>query len=260
MGLTIYYELGMEAGSSNDAIERLEALRSAATRLPFERVGEVSFSDEIATAELIRAGAEGPGPAAFELVESSCYAQNEELRGALGEGRLHSVEPECFARFTVYPGEGSETAVFGLSRFPATTPYNGRQWPTGLKRWHWHSWCKTQYASNPRYGGVDHFLKVHLSLIELLDRAQELGILIRVGDDSNYWEDRDRQKLIDNVNKLNGIVASFAGALKDAIDRKSTGQLQADQLRAPITDFPNFEHIEADHHRRSEEPPGFFQE
>ena len=43
---------------------------------------------------------------------------------------------------------------------------------TKLKGWRWHSFCKTQYASDPRCGGVENFLRCHLCVVKLLDFPQ----------------------------------------------------------------------------------------
>ena len=125
-------------------------------------------------------------------------------------------------------------------QMPETTERDGKVWPTGLKRWGWQSFCKTQYASNAKFGGIDHFLRCHLGLVELFDYARELGILERVSDDSGYWEHRDGTKLRESLEQMNRIVASFTGAFKDATGNESGSVV------APITDFPNFEHLEAD--------------
>ncbi|MBI5385871.1 MAG: hypothetical protein HZA90_14430 [Verrucomicrobia bacterium] len=54
----------------------------------------------------------------------------------------------------VCPGDGCETAWFGLCRYP------------GVSGWKLTSWCKTQYAARH---GLDHFLRCHRQLISLLD-------------------------------------------------------------------------------------------
>jgi hypothetical protein len=241
MGLTIYYELTCGDESEDLIRDRLTQLHDKAITLPFENVSELEFMDEVATEELKTEvkRVEFGGPA-VSLCVASCQAQNDALQKHLGENRFQSVEPECFFRFTVYPGAGCETAAIGLSRFPEFIAASGRQWSTGLSRWHWHSFCKTQYASNPKHGGVDHFLKCHLSLVELFDFANELGFLRRVGDDSGYWDTRDKKQLQEKLNDMNRTVAAFTGALKDAID-DCDGRLQA-----PITSYPNFEHLEAE--------------
>jgi len=241
MGLTIYYELACRDELEDSIRDKLTRLHDKAVTLPFENVSELEFMDEVATrdlkTEVERLGFGGP---AVSLCVASCHAQNDALQKHLGENRFQSVEPECFFRFTIYPGSGCETATIGLSRFPKVIAVGDRQWSTGLSRWHWHSFCKTQYASNPKHGGVDHFLMCHLSLVELFDFAGELGILRRVGDDSGYWDTRDQEQLRKKLNDMNRMVAAFTGAFKDAID-DCEGHIQA-----PITGYPNFEHLEAE--------------
>ena len=56
-----------------------------------------------------------------------------------------------------------------------------RKIKTGLSTgWHYSTFCKTQYASNPDCGGIPNFIRCHLSVIHLLDR-----IAIR-------WHSRER--------------------------------------------------------------------
>jgi hypothetical protein len=154
------------------------------------------------------------------------------------------VPPRRLIAFGTSPGAGCEEANFGLCRYPATlqiTTDTGRSQriPTGVKagEWVWSSFCKTQYASNPQCGGVAHFLKCHLLVVTLLDRARELGILETVCDEGNYWEHRDAERLTREVGQWNQMIAAFVGKLKDQL---------GGQMAAPITDFPNFEHLEAD--------------
>ena len=105
------------------------------------------------------------------------------------------------------------------------------------KGWLWTSFCKTQYASNPKLGGVENFLRCHLSLIRLLDHARELGMLKHVSDEGGYWEKRDVQALVQEVGEWNEAIAGFAGQLKD--------QLTGQGMEAAITRFSDFEHLEA---------------
>jgi hypothetical protein len=104
----------------------------------------------------------------------------------------------------------------------------------------WAQCCKTQYAGLPQYGGEDNFLTAHESLIALLDRARELGLQTDVHDDGGYWEDRDRDHLLQQLAEWNGLVAALAGQLKDKMGAGPQG------VQAPILTAPNFEHLEAD--------------
>lgn len=107
----------------------------------------------------------------------------------------------------------------------------GSGWKPG---WSWQSFCKTQYASNPRDGGQENFLRCHLNLIKVLDAAQALGLVEEVQDEGEYWESRDLTQLCDKLHEYNTLIAGFAGKLKDQMS-----------VEAPITSYPNFEHLEA---------------
>jgi hypothetical protein len=104
---------------------------------------------------------------------------------------------------------------------------------TGLKGRSWSSFCKTQYASGH---GLDHFLRCHLSVVRLLDHAKELGILASVNDEGGFWEKRDVKALAQQVGEWNQSMAAFVGQLKDMF---------GGDFKAPITKYPDFEHLEA---------------
>ena len=113
------------------------------------------------------------------------------------------------------------------------------EFPTRRRGYYsWHSFCKTQYAGNPKLGGEANFLKAHLSLIELLDQIREAGVKVKVRDDSKYARHRDVDRLLRSLRDWDAIIANFVGALGDAIGD------QAGSLKAPIKDRPDFEHLE----------------
>jgi len=155
----------------------------------------------------------------------------------------YSLAPTHVIAFSTWPGEGCEEANFGLCQYPRflCVERHGRKRniPTKLPGWSWRSFCKTQYASNPECGGVQNFLRCHLLVVAMLDRAKELGLLEEVSDEGGYWEKRDAEALAKAVGEWNGFIAAFAGQLKDAL---SGGPVQP---VSEITKFPNFEHLEA---------------
>ena len=97
--------------------------------------------------------------------------------------------------------------------------------------------CKTQFASNPGVGGIANFVRCHLAVIRLLDQAKALGILESVNDEGGYWENRDVKALVETVGQWNSMLAGLVGQFKDQF---------SGMVVAPITDFPNFEHLEAE--------------
>ena len=156
----------------------------------------------------------------------------------------YRVNPIHVVAFSTWPGEGCEPANFGLCRFPAFIEIEN---PIGRGRkkrldtklgsgWHWGSFCKTQYASNPECGGVAHFLRCHLLVIKTLDHAQELGILGEVNDEGEFWEKRDVAALAREVGEWNPTIAQQAEQFKDLLGM---------EFQTAIAEFPNAEHLEA---------------
>lgn len=149
-----------------------------------------------------------------------------------------------------------------FTRFPAAFT-EMRKVPTKLTGWHWSSFCKTQYASDPQCGGIPNFLRCHISVITLLDRMGKLPSLkVTVDDEGRYgpstysddWQEaheagrkptyRRHQgqynpaALANEVGEWNTMIAGMAGALSDALS--GSGK----QLEMPIKDFADFERLE----------------
>jgi hypothetical protein len=147
--------------------------------------------------------------------------------------------------FSTWPGEGCEEANFGFCRYPAFIDCPTRlgckkRYTTHLGGWRWKSFCKTHYASDPRLGGVSHFLCCHLCVIKLLDFAKSTGLIdVEVSDEGGYWEHRDLEKLGHEVGDWNAFVAACAGLAQDA------AKTQGITVESAIAGFPNFEHVEA---------------
>lgn len=234
MGLTIHYELKLATKYTEEARRRIEALRGHALRLPFKEVGEVmEFKDDACDYEKYK-----DDEYRWLKIQSQQY---------ITVGNAHvGVIPEHIIAFTTWPGEGSEPANFGLCLYPESIERDGRKIITKLGTgFHWGSFCKTQYASDPECGGVENFLRCHLAVISLLDYAESIGILKSVSDEGKYWKKRDIEALASEVGEWNGFIAAFSGALKDAIGHIGNGL----RLESEIAKNPNFEHIEASFER-----------
>ena len=134
--------------------------------------------------------------------------------------------------------------------------------PTKLTGWHWGSFCKTQYASDPTCGGIPNFLRCHISVITLLDRMAKLpGLKVRVDDEGKYgpstysddWKEATeagrkptyrRHKgrynpaaLAKEVGEWNTMIAGLGW-------RSQRCDLPVADAESPIKDFPNFEQLE----------------
>jgi hypothetical protein len=230
MGLTIHYSLTSSTRSTKQVHTVVEQLRQRALDLPFQSVSE-----------LVELGGEDCNWDALDYNDPNRWLLIQASRFVSRGDHSYSVALKHVVAFTAFPGDGCEPLNLGLCLFPGTiqieTPKGLKRIRTNISGWSWSSFCKTQYASDPRCGGVENFLRCHLSVIRLLDHAQELGILDHAEDEGEYWEKRDIKALVAEVGSWNSMMASIVGRLKD--------ELGGDFV-APITDFPNFEHLEAD--------------
>ncbi|WP_017743909.1 hypothetical protein [Scytonema hofmannii] len=140
--------------------------------------------------------------------------------------------PTYIIGFDLLPGEGSETPIFGLATHSEIKDVND---------WSWRGFCKTQYASNPKYGGLENFLKCHLLIVKMLDAACELGITCDVSDEAGYWENRNIEALTSIIGQHNVLIAALTGKIRD--DLAVMGNIPT---LSPIFDYPNFEYLEAE--------------
>jgi hypothetical protein len=197
MGLTIHYSLALKSRSAAKARQVVEALRQRALTLPLKTVGEIiDVSGDAADFEKLPRS----DPQRWLLCQANSYAI-----------------PKRVVAFSTYPGDGSEQANFGLCLYPGTIEVGGVRRRTGAKGWCWSSFCKTQYASNPECGGVENFLRCHLSVMALLDQAKALGVLAKVNDEGDYFEKRDVEALAKEVGEWNEMIAAGAEQFAQAI-------------------------------------------
>ena len=242
MGLTIHYSLKSNTRSPKKARELVARLRGRALDLPFATVEEIV---ELTGNECDFQQLDQDYPHRWLLIQACQYVD----RPAPGGGtHSYHVAPTHLIAFETLPGDGCESANFGLCRYPAEIKLTDSDWPyrerrirTRLSGWSWQSFCKTQYASNAQCGGVQNFLRCHLAVIRMLDQAKSLGILEEVSDEGNFWQNRDVRALAEEVGKWNQAIAAFAGRLKDLFGDQEDGLA----VESPITEFPNFEHLEA---------------
>ena len=235
MGLTVHFRFRSAARTAIEIRAQVSQLRTRALNLPFAEVGElIEFNQPIAIDASVR-----DHPAGWLLCQSRHHFEHKGLR--------YFVTPQQMIAFVTLPGEGCEPFNLGLCQYPTTLPLKTeggriRRIKTGVRpnEWTWSSFCKTQYVSDPRCGGASNFLKCHLLVTAILDFAKSLNLLEEVDDESDYWQHRDVEALVKEVGQWNATIARIAGELKDQF---------GDQIVAPITKFPNFEHLEAQGHQ-----------
>ena len=229
MGLTIHYSLSSEARPIDGVRELVRRLRDRAKVLPFDNVGELlEVSDK--TADFRRRSPDDPHR--WLLIQAARYVEHEEYS--------FTISPRRVIAFATSPGDGCEPANFGLCQYSRTvrTP-DGKNIPGNVPPgWSWRSFCKTQYASNPGLGGIDGFLKCHLSVVRLLDAAGELGLKPDVLDESGYWKHRRVEVLVEEIGRWNQGTAALVGRIKDMLGGGK-------EVQSEITRFPDYEHLEA---------------
>lgn len=216
MGLTIHYKLSV-AKNLSAAVVRELVQRAA------------HYAQKIGCAEVdevLRVEANTPFTSLFVSVgreEDCCFGHVPAKRG-------WAVE--------IWPGEGCESALFGLCQYPRRIPFRAGSIATGFEGgWLLKGHCKTQYAGEH---GWEHFLKCHRQIISLLDFWQQLGVAVEVTDEGEYWQTRSAEKLRRKLEQYDGLVAAVGGMLKDAATDDGNGL----SIVSPIFDCANFERLE----------------
>ena len=252
MGLTIHYRLGFPAKTVLEARPAIEQLRQRCLDLPFKEVGEVKvFEGKACNYE----SCQRDDRSRWLLIQSR--GRIDCVNGDRGRCRpvqedeqwttSFDVIPETIVAFSTWPGEGCEEANLGLRVMPARlrvhTDRGEPYWLSTATRnrgWTWKSFCKTEYANNPKAGGVKNFLRCHLSVIAALDSARDLGFSVEVNDEGGFWDKRSVQSLAQEVGVWDCDLAAMFGAIKDGM-----GGDKDVRLVGEIAKRPDFEHLEA---------------
>ena len=172
--------------------------------------------------------------ASFHADHGDYAVSDERLLALLRQPGEHALV------FTVTLGEGCEPLRLGLCRYPDRVPDHQTGCTRVVRRrgWRLAGFCKTQYAS---LQGWEHFRRCHTAAVDLLASLRRLGLRVEINDEGGYWPGRNETELRRNVEQMNGIVAAFAGALKDTADETGGPPVQS-----PIFAHPHFERIEAE--------------
>lgn len=199
MGLTIHWTLSTTGKLSEPVVKELA-----------ERT--VAFARKIGCAEVRGPVAGGPD-----------LCKLRKLPNGDTTGDFIAAES---GRFVVaLPGEGSEAATLGLSRYP------------GVKHWTLSGFSKTQYAAQQ---GWEHFFACHRRVISLLDLWRDFGVNVKVMDEGEFWESRSVSRLREQLGTYDRLVAAVAGAVKDDLGGAAKG------VQAEIFNDARFERLEAE--------------
>ena len=228
MGITIHYQLSTQKEWSEENVrEWLEVVADYARHLGCASVGPV------VPAYNFRLG-NFPG---LDNVTDKLHTV-----GRGNKKRFVPISPEKGSVVAINVGEGCQWFVLALCKYPGMWRcHHGRS----MQRWHptnisseWQfSWfCKTQFAGEH---GAAHFLRCHKTVISLLDFCKKSGVVVDVKDEAHYWENRDEQELAATLRQSEGMLAAFAGLLKDTVETR-----EQHTVESPIFDYANFEHLE----------------
>lgn len=227
MGLHLCYELDLPSNWTDAQVtEPLRALHQKAATLHLDRITPLRRLE----GRDCQPGPYGVGDPLDWFLKVAALGRRDDDRRSAGIG------PTTAIGFVVAPGLRCEPAAFGVARYPE--PVTAHPDPDGpgiaTLGWHWHTCCKTQYAS---VVSDDHLLRCHLALVALLDEARSLGFTVTVRDETHYWETRDTKRLVAEVHQMNRLVARLAGRLSDVLGPHAA-------VGGSITAHPEFEHLE----------------
>ena len=175
MGLTIHYTLSVKRGLTFVALKNLlRRLQRQARKDGCAYVGKVLHSTE----------SDPDAPPFFDCAPGRERRLHGGGRGT--EGWL----------LEIWPGEGCETAVFGVLRHRRELkPRKGEEWRTRYSKrseWKLAGFCKTEYAAEH---GREHFLQCHERVIRLLDLWRGEKLCLNVHDEGGFWKTRSRAQL-----------------------------------------------------------------
>lgn len=266
MGLTVHYSFESEINSVKAIKDLIGKIRQRAMDLPFHSVTDM-FDLKGDECDIDKQRHIEDGGRRWMLCGVSAHVT---IQKTATSELSTTVPPKRLIGFTVLVGAGSEPLNFVFATYPKTIrypqlksfPWETKTYRVGRPQWSGYGFCKTQYASDPECGGVENFLRCHISVITLLEYAQSLpGLKLTINDEgkygtSNYTDDwtvpkpvyylhdatHDAKALVEEIGEWNEMIAAFSGTLKDTI-AAAGGNPQ--ELESAIDSFPDREHLEA---------------
>lgn len=179
MGLTIHYTFTARSTLRDETVRRLvQSTARLALEIGCAHVGKVLPADE----------GDRDAPEFFD-----CHGRRER-RMFGGPGKWGWL-------VEVWPGEGCETATFGMYRHRPRIPGNPyrTRYPRRNSRWEFHGFCKTYYAAER---GLEHFVQCHKRVVQLLDLWGRAQVGVRVHDEGGFWKSRSREALAAQIGDL----------------------------------------------------------
>ena len=177
----------------------------------------------------------GYGPSYVEL-QLDDYAQREirfRFRGTIDEARV----------------------LFASRQFKADLEdiIHGKEHVIPAAHGVWSSFCKTQYANDPRVGGWANFQRAHLSVLAVLEHMQQIGFTGRmsttkaISGRTATW-----RRLAKTIGEWDAMIAGMAGIFKDTAEANGQG------FESPMLGRADFEHLEdaGDEDRLAGRAPG----
>jgi hypothetical protein len=239
MGLTIHYSLSVPKDwSAGDIRAKLESLRQFCLDLPVREVSELREfrGDECEPGE-------DDDPCRWAKIQAA-----RTIESPWQPDTFFQQQPSHMLIFSVWPAPGCEQMNLGVCSYPPLVCREPPEPPgrTGAEEKHvvpgekgtWSSFCKTQFANDPRLGGTPNFLRAHLAVCAILEKAGELGFLVEVSDEGDFWTKRDVRALAETIGKWDRMLAGVFGAMKDAMPEGTA-------LDSAMSGRPDFEQLEA---------------
>lgn len=226
----------------------VEAMREAALKLPFARVGAIltdSWGDEQTRDPDRRRKrqlkTEADVERHFVRWPGRWFVKNEDDDDA--DGQL--IEPTWTCYFTAALN-GCDPVTAGLAQHVSQIKVR-REWGgyseastrlEGLMAWQCR--VETLNASLPQHGGWDNFFRQHTTVLSFLEALEKLGMTLDVWDQGGYWETASKDLLRKELERSSAITARTLGEAKDQMQH---GEILRDIM--PFLTHPQFEQLEA---------------
>lgn len=242
MPLGIHYKWVHEADRAQ-ARELVRAMHAVALSLPFEHVGEVREEEWSPVPGGNLDPDRKPGTPPSEAEWERLRRRDLGNFGVTHDSHLSILFPLWTCGFTIHANSCKAFGIgMGEHELETTVEYEDEPWvtfPTGLGGKNaWCHWVETVYASLPQNGGWDNFVRQHMTILNLLERIEQLGISVAVRDDGRYWETANLDVLREELERDLRITAYACSYMRAFIGDDPEAAEQN-----PILLHPDFERL-----------------